>query len=153
MKIALASDHAGFHYKEKIKEFLQQKGHEVKDFGTHSEVSMDYPLTIGPAAQAVSLGQCEGGIVLGGSGNGEAMVANRFAKVRCALCWNEDSARLAKQHNNANMLSLGQRMMSLEKALTLVDIWLTTAYEGGRHQRRLELIETVNSPQENPRKG
>ena len=143
MKIAIGSDHAGFQYKEKIREFLEGLGHSVTDFGTHSEEPVDYPLFIRPVAEAVARGEFERGIVLGGSGNGEAMVANRVKGIRCALCWNADSARLGRQHNDANVLSLGQRMMSLETALQLVQIWLDTPFEGGRHQRRIELIDAV----------
>jgi ribose 5-phosphate isomerase B len=141
MNIAIGSDHAGFDYKEKIREFLARRGDTVKDFGTHSAEPVDYPLYIRPVAEAVARGECERGIVLGGSGNGEAIVANRVRGIRCAVCWNEESARLARQHNNANVLSLGQRMMSLDTALALVRIWLETPFEGGRHQRRIELID------------
>ena len=108
MKIAIGSDHAGFIYKEKIKEFLKARDHQVTDFGTDSEEPVDYPLFIRPVAQAVARGECERGIVLGGSGNGEAMAANRFKGVRCALCWNVESARLARLHNDANVIALGR---------------------------------------------
>ena len=131
MKIALASDHAGYDYKEEIKGFLAAAGHEVVDFGTDSEESVDYPLFIRPAAEAVARGECDRAIVLGGSGNGEAMVANRVQGVRCALCWDERTARLAREHNDANALSLGQRMISRETALAIVKIWLETPFEGG----------------------
>ena len=141
MKIAIGSDHAGFDYKEKIRELLQSLGHSVTDFGTRSAEPADYPLFIRPVAEAVARGDFDRGIVLGGSGNGEAIVANRVKGIRCALCWNEDSARLARQHNDANVLSLGQRMMPLQTALKLVRIWLETPFEGGRHQRRIELID------------
>ena len=116
MKIAIGSDHAGFDYKEEIRALLLAQGHQVLDFGTNSSAPVDYPLFIRPVAEAVARGEVERGIVLGGSGNGEAMVANRVAGVRCALCWNAESARLGRQHNNANVLSLGQRMMSIETA-------------------------------------
>ena len=141
MKIGIGSDHAGFQYKEKIREHLTALGHEVKDFGTYSEATVDYPVFIRPVAEAVARGECERGIVLGGSGNGEAMTANRIKGVRAALCWNTKSARLGRQHNNANVLSLGQRMMSLDTALEIVDIWLNTPFAGGRHQHRIELID------------
>ena len=141
MKIGIGSDHAGFQYKEKIREHLTALGHEVKDFGTYSDAKVDYPVFIRPVALAVASGECERGIVLGGSGNGEAMTANRVKGVRAALCWNAKSARLGRQHNNANVLSLGQRMMSLDTALELVDIWLDTPFAGGRHQHRIELID------------
>jgi len=141
MKIALASDHAGYDYKEKIKEFLAAAGHGVVDFGTDSEEPVDYPLFIRPAAEAVARGECDRAIVLGGSGNGEAMVANRVQGVRCALCWDERTARLAREHNDANALSLGQRLISLETALAIVMIWLETPFEGGRHVRRIQMID------------
>ena len=143
MKIAIASDHAGFQFKRAIIGYLARLGHEVEDFGTMSEDPVDYPDFVHPAAAAVASGQCERGIVLGGSGNGEAITANRHRGVRCALCWNEESARLARQHNDANVLSLGGRMMSAEQALRIVDIWLTTAFEGGRHVARIRKIDDV----------
>lgn len=141
MKIAIGSDHAGFTYKEKIKQFLVALGHEVTDFGTDSEEPVDYPLFIRPVAEAVARGQTERGVVLGGSGNGEAMAANRVKGVRCALCWNVTTARLARQHNDANVISLGQRMISEEDALEIVRVWLETAFEGGRHLRRIQLLD------------
>lgn len=141
MKIAIGSDHAGFAYKEKIRALLQELGHEVRDYGTHSEAACDYPLFIRPVAEAVARGESERGIVLGGSGNGEAMAANRVRGVRCALCWNVETARLGREHNNANVISLGQRMMPLETALEIVRVWLDTPFAGGRHQRRIELLD------------
>jgi ribose 5-phosphate isomerase B len=141
MKIGIGSDHAGYRYKEEIERFLVQHGHEVRDFGTDSEESVDYPVYIRPVAEAVAGGEVERGIVLGGSGNGEAIAANRVKGVRCALCWNTDSARLAREHNDANMISLGQRMMTLETALEIVRIWLETPFEGGRHVRRIQLLD------------
>ena len=141
MKIAIASDHAGFRYKERIKERLAALGHEPRDFGTTNEEPVDYPLFIRPAAEAVARGECELGIVLGGSGNGEAMAANKVPGVRCALCWSEETARWARQHNDANMLAIGQRTIPLELALGIMEIWLATPFEGGRHERRIALIE------------
>ena len=141
MRIAIGSDHAGFQYKQLIAAHLRAAGHEVVDFGTDSEASVDYPLFSRPTALAVARGECERGIVLGGSGNGEAMTANRVHGVRCALCWNVESARLGREHNNANMISLGQRMMDEATALAIVDTWLATPYEGGRHDRRLAQID------------
>jgi len=143
MKIGIGSDHAGYTYKEAIKEFLTQIGHEVEDFGTDSTEAVDYPLFCRPVAEAVARGANDRGIVLGGSGNGEAMTANRVRAVRCALCWNQESARLAREHNDANMISLGQRMLSLREALDIVRIWLETPFEGGRHVRRIALIDEV----------
>jgi ribose 5-phosphate isomerase B len=143
MKIALASDHAGFNYKERIMAHLTALGHEVGDFGTHSAESVDYPDFVHPAADAVALGEYERGIVLGCSGNGEAMAANRHRGVRCALCWNAETARLARQHNDANMLSLGERMLDAATALAIVDTWLETPFEGGRHVRRIAKLDEV----------
>jgi ribose 5-phosphate isomerase B len=143
MKIAIGSDHAGFRYKERIKELLASLGHEVIDFGTHSEEPVDYPLFIRPVAEAVARGETERGIVLGGSGNGEAITANRIRGVRCALCWNDETARLCRQHNDANVISMGERMVSIEIALELVRIWLATPFEGGRHQHRIDLIDQI----------
>lgn len=141
MRIALGTDHAGYPFKEKIKRFLLERGHEVEDFGTHSEESVDYPLFIRPAAEAVADGACERGIVMGGSGNGEAMAANRVPGVRCALCWNEETASLARRHNDANMLSLGGRVIPWERAEEIVRIWLETPFDGGRHLRRIHQID------------
>jgi ribose 5-phosphate isomerase B len=141
MKIAIASDHAGFEYKEQIKMLLQDLGHEVHDFGTHGPEQVDYPLFIRPAAQAVARGEFERGIVLGGSGNGEAMVANKVRGIRCALCWSAETASLSRRHNDANVLSLGQRMISPETALDIVRVWLATGFEGGRHALRVQEIE------------
>lgn len=141
MKIAMAADHAGYRYKETIKEHLMTAGHEVVDFGTDSEGSVDYPRFIRPAAESVARGECDRAIVLGGSGNGEAMTANRVAGVRCALCWDETTARLARQHNDANAISLGQRLISIERALQIVDTWLTTGFDGGRHVDRIRMID------------
>ncbi len=143
MKIGIGSDHAGFRYKEAIKKALVSQGHEVIDYGTDSPKQVDYPIFIRPVAVAVAMGEVERGIVLGGSGNGEAIVANRLAGVRCTLCWNKKAARLARKHNDANMLSLGERMMSLEEALSIVDIWLQTRFDGGRHLRRIQQIDAV----------
>jgi len=141
MKIGIGSDHAGFRYKERIKAWLTERGHEVVDYGTDSEESCDYPLFIQPVARAVSAGELERGIVLGYSGNGEAIAANRFRGVRCALCWNEQTAQLCRGHNNANMLSIGQGMISEDLALRIVEIWLETPFDGGRHDRRIRQID------------
>jgi len=141
MKIALGTDHAGFEYKEAIRKHLQTLGHEVQDFGTFSNESVDYPLFIRPAAESVADGLCDLGIVLGGSGNGEAMAANKVKGIRCALCWSEETAKLAKEHNDANVLSIGQRQISEELALKIVDTWLNTEFEGGRHTRRIEMLD------------
>src|SRR5438128_6481461 len=141
MKISLGTDHAGFRYKEKVRGLLTSLGHEVKDYGTFTEDPVDYPLFIRSAAEGVARGECERGIVFGGSGNGEAMAANKVRGVRCALCWNEETARLSRQHNDANMLSIGERMISEETALAIVRVWLTTPFEGGRHAKRIAQLE------------
>ena len=141
MKIALGTDHAGFTYKEAVKKHLQKFGHEIQDFGTFSEESVDYPAFVRPAAEAVADGSCDLGVVFGGSGNGEAMAANKVKGVRCALCWSEETARLAKEHNNANVLSIGQRQISQELALNIIDTWLNAEFEGDRHIRRIEMLD------------
>jgi ribose 5-phosphate isomerase B len=138
MKISIGSDHAGFHYKQAIAEMLRSQGHEVIDCGTHSADSTDYPLWCIPAAEKVAKGEAEKGIVIGGSGNGEAIAANKVKGIRCAVAWSEETAKLASQHNNANVLSMGERMVSLETAKHLVDLWLSTPFEGGRHVARIE---------------
>lgn len=143
MKIALGSDHAGFEYKKRIREMLESLGHDVHDFGTSSAEPVDYPFFIRPAAEAVANGECERGIVLGGSGNGEAIVANKVRGVRCALCWNLETARWSRQHNNANVLSIGQRTIPVELALEIVRLWLDTPFDGGRHARRVAEIESA----------
>lgn len=141
MRVAIGSDHAGFRYKEEIKGWLAARGHEVEDFGTGSTEPADYPVHCRPVAEAVAAGRADRGIVLGGSGNGEAMVANRVQGVRCALAWNQESARLGRAHNDANCLSIGERMMPLETALEAVRLFLETPFEGGRHVRRVALID------------
>lgn len=143
MRIAIGSDHAGFHYKERIKGILARWGHDVTDFGTSSDESVDYPRFIRPVALAVALGEYERGIVLGGSGNGEAIVANRVPGVRCTLCWNVESARYARLHNDANVLSIGERLVPTSVLEPILKVWLETPFEGGRHQRRIEQIDAV----------
>lgn len=139
--IALASDHAGFAYKEKIKAMLLADGHTVRDFGTSSDAPCDYPDYIRPAAEAVARGEYERGIVLGGSGNGEAIVANRVKGIRCGVCWTEQVAIWNRSHNDANCLSLGQRTISEDEALKIVRVWLATEFEGGRHLNRIKKID------------
>ncbi len=141
MKLAIGSDHAGFAYKEAVKTMLIADGHTVQDFGTASEAPVDYPDFIRPVAEAVARGDVERGIVLGGSGNGEAMVANRICGIRCGLCWNEQGAIWNRSHNNANMLSLGQRTITEAQALAIVRVWLATPFEGGRHIARIRKID------------
>ena len=143
MRIGIGSDHAGYQYKQMLITVLRARGHEVVDFGTDSPASVDYPVYIRPVAIAVVSGECERGIVLGGSGNGEAIVANRVKGVRCALCWNVESAKLGRAHNDANMISIGERMVSREEAVAIVDAWLDTPFEGGRHVRRIQMIDEI----------
>jgi ribose 5-phosphate isomerase B len=146
MKIALGTDHAGYEYKERIKQNLIELGHEVRDFGTDSAESCDYPDFIYPAALTVAQGECDRAIVLGASGNGEAIVANKIKGVRCSLCWNERGARLGRAHNDANVLSIGAHMVSIQQALEIVRIWLTTSFDGGRHLRRVDKISALETP-------
>lgn len=151
MKIAVASDHAGFHYKKRIILLLAELGHEVRDFGTHSDDPVDYPPFIRAASEAVAEKRCDRGIVLGGSGNGEAIGANKVPGIRCALCWNEESAALSRRHNDANMLCLGARMISEEEAFHIVTVWLKTPFDGGRHQRRIDQISEMETFFRGPR--
>ena len=139
--IAIGSDHAGYEYKEAIKAFLLAEGHTVRDCGTDSEQPCDYPDFIRPVAEAVARGEFERGIVLGGSGNGEAIVANRVRGVRCGLCWNEQTAIWSRAHNDANCLSIGQRTIPPDEAIKIVKVWLTTEFEGGRHLARIKKID------------
>jgi ribose 5-phosphate isomerase B len=139
--VAIGSDHAGFQYKEAIKAMLTADGHAVRDFGTHSDAPCDYPDFVRPVAEAVARGEFQRGIVLGGSGNGEAMVANRIRGIRCGLCWTEQVAVWNRSHNDANVLSLGQRTISESAALAIVRVWLATEFEGGRHIARIRKID------------
>jgi ribose 5-phosphate isomerase B len=139
--IAIGSDHAGFAYKEKIKAMLLADGYTVRDFGTTSDAPCDYPDFIRPTAEAVARGEFERGIVLGGSGNGEAIVANKVKGIRCGLCWNEQVAIWNRSHNDGNVLSLGQRTITEEEALKIVRVWLATPFEGGRHLARIAKID------------
>jgi ribose 5-phosphate isomerase B len=140
--IAIASDHAGFRYKQAIIAHLRAGGYTVRDFGAPNAEASDYPVWIRPCAEAVARGEFDRGIVLGGSGNGEAIVANKVRGIRCALVFSEDTARWGRQHNNANCIAIGERTVSEEAALHLVDLFLSTPFEtGGRHERRVSLIE------------
>jgi ribose 5-phosphate isomerase B len=139
-KIAIGSDHAGFKYKGAIKAMLLAEGHTVRDFGTYSSEPCDYPDFIRPTAEAVARGEYERGIVLGGSGNGEAMVANKVQGVRCGLCWTEQVAIWNRAHNDGNVLALGERTVTEAEALKIVKAWLATEFEGGRHIARIKKI-------------
>ena len=138
-KLAIACDHAGFDYKEIIKKHLSEK-YELKDYGTYSNDSVDYPDFVHPAASSVENGENELGILICGSGQGVAITANKHQQIRCALCWDSELASLAKQHNNANMVAIPARFVSEEKALEIVDTFLKTEFEGGRHQNRVDKI-------------
>lgn len=144
MKIAIGNDHAGTSYKFKIVENLKKKGIEILNFGTDNEESMDYPDAIHPVAEAVETGKVDFGIILCGSGNGAAMTANNHKKIRAALCWNNEVVTLARQHNDANILSIPARYVSLNEALEFVETFLNTKFEGGRHQNRVNKIPTKN---------
>lgn len=144
MKIAFASDHAGFELKQKLIDYVKEKGFEIKDFGTYSEESCDYPDFAHPAALAVENGECNQGIAMCGSGNGMQMTLNKHQGIRAALCWEPELAALAKQHNNANILVLPARFIDENKAKSIVDAYLDSSFEGGRHQRRIDKM-TVNS--------
>ena len=138
--IAIGGDHAGFDLKQEVIKHLEENGHSVQDYGTDSKDSVDYPDYVHPLAEAVTNGQHETGILICGSANGVAMSANKHQGIRAAICWNEEITRLARQHNNANIICLPARFVTLEEALSMVDIFLSTEFEGGRHQRRVEKI-------------
>ena len=140
MKIAIGNDHAGTGYKKAIVSYLESQGHQVMNFGTDSFDSVDYPDFVHPVAEAVSTNEADFGILICGSGNGVSMTANKHQKVRAALCWTKEIAELARQHNNANILSIPARFTSELQALGMVETFLQTPFEGGRHQNRVEKI-------------
>jgi ribose 5-phosphate isomerase B len=140
MDIALGADHAGYELKLKVRAWLLDLGHTVADFGTHSLDSMDYPDVAHPLALSVESGECEMGILLCGSANGVAMSANKHQGIRAAICWKDEIAALARQHNDANILCIPARYVSDDEARMLVSTFLTTAFEGGRHLKRVEKI-------------
>lgn len=139
----MATDHAAFSLKEKIKDYLHELGHEVMDFGCYSEDSVDYPLFISKAARAVANGQCDRGIVMCGSGIGASIVANKIKGIRCALVYTPELCRLARQHNNANVIALAGRFTQKDTAKRIVDVFLLTQFEGGRHLRRVNQISEI----------
>lgn len=145
MKIALGTDHAGYRFKEIVKAHLLGRGIEVVDFGTDSEASCDYADFVIPAAESVVKGETDGAVVFGGSGNGEAIAANKVKGIRCGVCWNTESARLTKLHNNANVIALGGRMMAPEIVPQIIDTWLETSFEGGRHVPRIEKVHAYEN--------
>ena len=140
MKVSIGNDHAGPPYKEGIVSFLESKGHVVYNHGTNSQTSVDYPDFIHPVAEDVSSQKADMGIIICGSGNGAAMTANKHKKIRAALCWTDEIVSLARQHNNANILSLPARFVSLNQAIKMIDTFSSTNFDGGRHQKRIEKI-------------
>ena len=143
LKIAVASDHGGFALKEKVKEHLVQRGFEVDDLGTHSEESVDYPVYGKACGEAVASGKADLGVVVCGTGIGISIAAHKVKGIRCGLCTSVEMAHLTKQHNNANILALGGRTTEPELALKIVDEWLDTEFEGGRHQRRVDMLDQM----------
>jgi ribose 5-phosphate isomerase B len=143
MRIAVASDHAGFRLKQLVADHLRAAGHEIEDLGTDSESPVDYPPFCAAAARSVVRGAADMGVVVGGSGQGEAIAANKVRGARAALCHDETTARLAREHNDANLLSLGQRVVGADLALAIVDAFFATAFEGGRHVARLAEITAI----------
>ena len=145
MRVAIGADHAGYRLKREVIEHLRHLDHDVADLGTHSEDPVDYPPICARVARAVVDGEADRGVVIGGSGQGEAMAANKVAGARAALCLGEYTARLARQHNDANVLALGARVLGVGLALSIVDLFLTTAFEGGRHVPRLSQLGDIES--------
>ena len=143
MKIAVASDHGGFALKEKVKEHLIERGFDVEDLGTHSEESVDYPVYGKACGEAVASGKADLGVVVCGTGIGISIAANKVKGIRCGLCTSVEMAHLTKQHNNANILALAGRTTEPELALKIVDEWLDTEFEGGRHQRRVDMLDQM----------
>lgn len=140
MKIAIGADHAGFEYKQKIIQYLTEKGFDVQDFGTFSTDSVDFPDFAHPTAEAVETSKADFGILICGSGQGVNMTANKHQGIRSALCWNTDIAKLTRQHNNANIIALPARFVAYEYAVEMIEVFLSTDFEGGRHERRVEKI-------------
>lgn len=153
MRIAIGADHAGYALKQHLIGALRRLGHDVDDRGTHSDASVDYPPICADVAREVTQGRAERGIVIGGSGQGEQMAANKIAGARAALCNDLYTARLSREHNDANILSLGARVVACPLAEEIVTLWLTTAFAGGRHQRRVEQIAALERTQTAPVKA
>ena len=143
MNISIGNDHAGVDLKEAIVSHLEQKGYQLYNHGTNSEDSVDYADFIHPVAQDVEDKKSELGIIVCGSGNGAAMTANKHQKIRAALCWSVEISKLSRQHNDANILSIPARFVNLEQALEMVDIFITTPFEGGRHKKRIDKIPCI----------
>ena len=145
MRVAIGADHAGFLLKEHLKQTLQRLGHSIEDFGTDSEASVDYPPICMAVGRAVTSGRADRGVVLGGSGQGEQIAANKVAGVRAALCNDLFTARLSREHNDANVLSMGGRIVAFGLADEILELWLTTSFAGGRHQRRIDQIADADN--------
>ncbi len=145
MKVAIGSDHAGFEYKEMIKKYLEEKGFEVIDKGTYSNERTDYPIYAEKVAKAVANGEADRGILICGTGIGMSITANKIKGVRAALCQNDFMAKMARKHNNSNILCLGQRVVGTDHALSIVDTFFSTDFEGGRHKDRINLISEIES--------
>jgi ribose 5-phosphate isomerase B len=143
LKVAIASDHAGFALKQRLAAWMREQGHDVVDLGTDSETPVDYPPLCAAAARAVVRGEADLGVVLGGSGQGEQIAANKVVGARAALCRDEWMAEMARRHNNANVLAMGARVVALERAQHILDTFLATPFDGGRHTRRIELIAEI----------
>jgi ribose 5-phosphate isomerase B len=143
--IALASDHAGFQYKEKLKSVLHEWGYQFKDFGTHSADSTDYPDWAHQASQAIVSGECDRGILICGTGIGMSIVANKHKGIRAAVCESVTAARLARQHNNANVLTIGERITGWESVVDIARVFLSTPFEGGRHTQRVDKIHSLTN--------
>lgn len=144
MKIGISSDHAGYDYKTDLIKTLEGRGYEIKDFGTNSRESMDYPDTAHPLAEAVEKGEVDLGIAMCGTGNGMAFTLNKHQGIRAGLAWNEEVGKLVKQHNNANILVMPARFITFDEAVKITDAWLNEEYEGGRHQKRLDKVPVKN---------
>ncbi len=145
MKIALGADHAGFPLKERIKEYLEEKGYQVIDMGTYSRESVHYPNFAEKVARAIQRGEADRGILICGTGIGMSITANKFKGIRAALCTNEYMARMSRRHNDANVLCLGERVLGVELALSIVETWLKEEFEGGRHEVRVKLISDIEN--------
>lgn len=143
MQLSIGNDHAGVEYKEAIVAYLKDKGHNIINHGTDTNESVDYPDFIHPVAEDVASGKVDLGIIICGSGNGAAMTANKHQKVRAALCWTKEIVALAREHNNANILSLPARYLSIPQALAMVETYITTDFEGGRHQGRIDKMPSM----------
>ena len=140
MTLGICCDHAGFDYKQRLIAYLEEKKYQIKDFGTYSSASMDYPDVAHPLAEAVESGEVEKGIAMCGTGNGMAIVLNKHQGIRAGLAWNEEIGKLVKRHNNANILVMPARFISFDMVCRITDAWLDTEFEGGRHQRRIDKI-------------